>query len=88
MVDVKLGLLCLTECTGLRYSAVKSQLIIFKLHFCPLNWRLVQGVPRCSLSVGWARLQPPCDPVKDKWLQMIDGWMDGWMDFHVYMIIV
>lgn len=41
-----------------------------------MNWQLLQGLPRLhpmSAGIGLA----PRDPEKDKWIQIIDGWMDG-----------
>ena len=37
---------------------------------CPL--RLVQGVQNDLPNVSWGRLQPPCDPAKDKWLWIMN----------------
>lgn len=39
------------------------------------------GEPRHSTMLALFNSGPPLTPSKDKWLQMIEGWIDGWMRF-------
>ena len=42
-------------------------------------WFLIQDVPRRSPNVSWDRLQPPHNPVKDKWLRMVNEKGECWI---------
>ncbi len=43
-----------------------------------MNWQLIQVVSHPHPMLAGID-SSPSDPAKDKQLQIMDGWMDGWM---------
>lgn len=45
-----------------------------------LGWHPVEGVPHLLPPDGWNRPQHAHDPQKDKVAQIMDGWINMWLD--------